>query len=140
MAPVVGAIPQNYQINQPHHHTAPRWLFQHDRHEEGREVLRLLRASNGIVDEDALATTIAEIQDALILESEQKGWMDLLRDDHVHSRRRVALACLLNACQAWSGSTPISYYTTVMYGDLSFLSASATNLNILLINTSKHQL
>lgn len=68
-----------------------------------------------MVDEAALATTIAEIQDALALENEQKGWMDLVKDDRVRSRRRVFLACLLNACQAWSGSTPISYYTTVMY-------------------------
>lgn len=78
-------------------------------------MLRLLCSSRGVVDENALSITIAEIQDALTLESEQKGWMDLLKDDHVRSRRRVFLACLLNACQAWSGSTPISYYTTVMY-------------------------
>lgn len=95
--------------------TAPRWLFQHDRHQEGTEILRRLQSSNGQVNEVVLATTIREISDALALESEQKGWMDLLRDDHIRSRRRVALACLLNACQAWSGSTPISYYTTVMY-------------------------
>ncbi|KAJ5777640.1 hypothetical protein N7520_000886 [Penicillium odoratum] len=75
-----------------------RWLFQHDRQQEAAEVLRRLRSSNGQVDEVALATTMAEIQDALELEREQKSWMDLLRDDN-----------------AWSGSTPISYYTTVMY-------------------------
>lgn len=68
-----------------------------------------------MVDETALAATVTEIQEALALESEQKGWMDLLKDDHVRARHRVGLACLLNACQPWSGSTPISYYTTVMY-------------------------
>lgn len=94
---------------------APRWLFQNDRHQEGTEVLRLLSSSRGVVDETDLTITIAEIQDALALESEQKGWIDLMKDDHVRSRRRVFLACLLNACQAWSGSTPISYYTTIMY-------------------------
>ncbi|OQD70280.1 hypothetical protein PENDEC_c025G00931 [Penicillium decumbens] len=96
---------------------SPRWLFQHDRHQEATEILRLLRSSRGVVDEDSLAKTVAEIQDALALESEQKGWLDLFKDDHVRSRRRVALACLLNACQAWSGSTPISYYTTVIFED-----------------------
>jgi len=93
---------------------APRWLFQNDRQQEASEILRLLRSSKGVVDENALATTVTEIRDALALENQQKGWLDLVRDDHIHSRRRVALACLLNACQAWSGSTPISYYTTVM--------------------------
>ncbi|CAL5874995.1 uncharacterized protein PFLUO_LOCUS9298 [Penicillium psychrofluorescens] len=96
---------------------SPRWLFQNDRHQEATDILRLLRSSKGVVDETALANTVAEIQDALAIESEQKGWMDLLRDDHVRSRRRVFLACLLNACQAWSGSTPISYYTTVIFED-----------------------
>ncbi|KAJ5102490.1 hypothetical protein N7532_003019 [Penicillium argentinense] len=94
---------------------SPRWLFQHGRQQEGIDILRLLRSSNGNVDEAAMTTTVAEIQDALALESEQKGWKDLLKDDHVRSRRRVFLACLLNACQAWSGSTPISYYTTVIF-------------------------
>ncbi|KAL4960451.1 sugar transporter [Aspergillus stella-maris] len=96
---------------------SPRWLFQHDRYQEGTEVLRLLRSSHGVVDEAALAATVAEIQDALALEHEQKGWSDLLKNDQVRSRRRVFLACLLNACQAWSGSTPISYYTTVIMED-----------------------
>ncbi|KAK5801351.1 hypothetical protein VI817_003563 [Penicillium citrinum] len=94
---------------------SPRWLFQNDRHQEGTEVLRLLSSSRGVVDETDLTITIAEIQDALALESEQKGWIDLMKDDHVRSRRRVFLACLLNACQAWSGSTPISYYTTIIF-------------------------
>ncbi|KAJ6155215.1 hypothetical protein N7470_005781, partial [Penicillium chermesinum] len=96
---------------------SPRWLFQHGRHQEATEVLRLLRTSKGVLDEPALLVEIAEINDALALESEQKGWADLLKEDHVGSRRRVALACLLNACQAWSGSTPISYYTTVIFED-----------------------
>lgn len=69
------------------------------------------------MDDQALITEIAEINDALSLESEQKGWLDLLKKDNIGSRRRVALACLLNACQAWSGSTPISYYTTVIFED-----------------------
>lgn len=88
------------------------------------------------MDEVALATTVAEIQDALALESEQKGWMDLLRDDHIRSRRRVALACLLNACQAWSGSTPISYYTTVMYeSSPSTISSEIANISCVALRT-----
>lgn len=115
---------------------APRWLFQHDRYQEGIEVLRRLRSSHGQVDEVALAITVAEIQDALALESEQKGWMDLLRDDNIRSRRRVALACLLNACQAWSGSTPISYYTTVMYAfSPSTISSRIANISCIALRT-----
>lgn len=96
--------------------TAPRWLFQHDRREEATQILRLLHTHHGVVDEDALAATISEISEVIALESKQKGWKELLlKEDNVGSRRRVLLACLLNACQAWSGSTPVSYYTTVMF-------------------------
>ncbi|KAL1963995.1 hypothetical protein VTN77DRAFT_7541 [Rasamsonia byssochlamydoides] len=96
---------------------SPRWLFQHDRREEATEILRLLHTHQGVVDEDALAATISEITEVIALESKQKGWKELLKEDNVGSRRRVLLACLLNACQAWSGSTPVSYYTTVIFED-----------------------
>lgn len=93
---------------------APRWLFQQDRTEEATQILRLLQTHKGVVDEDALSITISDIVEALEMEKKQAGWKDLLKEDAVCSRRRVLLACLLNSCQAWSGSTPISYYTTVM--------------------------
>lgn len=93
---------------------APRWLFQQDRAGEATEILRLLQTHKGRVDEDALTITVSEIMEALEMEKKQAGWKELLTEDAVGSRRRVLLACLLNACQAWSGSTPISYYTTVM--------------------------
>ncbi|QKX55457.1 uncharacterized protein TRUGW13939_02550 [Talaromyces rugulosus] len=94
---------------------SPRWLFQQDRTEEATEILRLLQTHKGVVDEHALASTIADIVEALEVEKKQAGWKELLTEDAVGSRRRVLLACLLNACQAWSGSTPISYYTTVIF-------------------------
>lgn len=93
---------------------SPRYLFQQDKHQEATEVLRLLYTHKGIVDEDKLNSTITEITEAIAIESNQATWSDLLRDDDVCSRRRVVLACILNACQAWSGSTPVSYYTTYM--------------------------
>jgi hypothetical protein len=49
---------QESLINDP---TAPRWLFQKDRHEEGTQILRLLQTHKGAVDEAALAGTIYEI-------------------------------------------------------------------------------
>ncbi|GAM41884.1 monosaccharide transporter [Talaromyces pinophilus] len=94
---------------------SPRWLFQQDRTEEATQILRLLQTHKGILDEDALTITISDIIEALEMEKKQAGWKDLLKEDAVCSRRRVLLACLLNSCQAWSGSTPISYYTTVIF-------------------------
>lgn len=57
---------------------------------------------------------MSEITEAIAIENQQASWKDLWKGDEVGSRRRVLLACLINACQAWSGSTPVSYYTTVM--------------------------
>jgi hypothetical protein len=91
-----------------------RYLFQRELHVEATEVLRLLSTHKGVVDETVLASTVAEITEAIALESNQAGWSELWKDDEVRSRRRVFLACVLNACQAWSGSTPVSYYTTYM--------------------------
>lgn len=93
---------------------SPRWLFQHEYRDEATQILRLLATHKDEVDEDSLTKTVTEIADAIALESHQAGWRELLQEDAVGSRRRVILACILNACQAWSGSTPVSYYTTYM--------------------------
>lgn len=93
---------------------APRWLLQHEYRDEAVEVLTKLNTHKGIIDDDNLSNTLTEITEAILIESNQASWMDLLKGDRIGSRRRVALSCILNACQAWSGSTPVSYYTTYM--------------------------
>lgn len=87
--------------------------MKHDRIGEATEVVRNLQLGN--VDESVIAAEIANIKEAIMLEQHSsKGWLDLLKSDKVGSRRRVGLAVLINAMQPFSGSTPISYYTTVM--------------------------
>lgn len=76
--------------------------------------MKLLYTYKSDLDEQKLTATVNEITEAIGIESHQASWSDLLKDDDVRSRRRIVLACVLNACQAWSGSTPVSYYTTVM--------------------------
>ncbi|GAB7353839.1 hypothetical protein MBLNU459_g4207t2 [Dothideomycetes sp. NU459] len=94
---------------------SPRWLYQHEYHEEATAILRLLATHKGSVDEDTLSRTVTEISEAIAIEHNQSAWSDLFKEDNVQSRRRLILACILNACQAWSGSTPVSYYTTVIF-------------------------
>jgi len=93
---------------------SPRYLFHRDRQQEGTEVLRLLYTHKGVLDDELLHNTVTEITEAIAIETHQASWSDLLKNDEVQSRRRVILACILNGCQAWSGSTPVSYYTTFM--------------------------
>lgn len=79
---------------------------------EAADILGLLEPH---LDPVVLDERVVEIRQALELEREaQKGWLNLLKRDRVNSRRRVATACLVNMMQDFSGSTPISYYTTIM--------------------------
>ena len=80
--------------------------------EEAADILQRFEPHK---DAAQISAEVAEIQQAIELEVEaQKGWADLLKRDRVNSRRRVATACLVNLMQDFSGSTPISYYTTYM--------------------------
>ncbi|KAL7929325.1 general substrate transporter [Trichoderma chlorosporum] len=91
----------------------PRYLIMKDRIEETVTVLQVLKNTN---ERETVATEIAEIKEALLLElNSQKGWTDLFRSDKVKSRRRVVIACLVNLMQDLSGSTPIAYYTTFIF-------------------------
>ena len=91
---------------------APRYLLINEREAEAATILRLLRKKG--TEQWVVANDVAEIKEAIALELHTKGWRDLLKDDNVKSRRRVGLACLIQSMQAFSGSTPINYYTTVM--------------------------
>ncbi|CRG87099.1 Sugar transporter STL1 [Talaromyces islandicus] len=94
---------------------SPRWLLQNEYREEAIDILTRLNTHRGQLDEDAMTRTITDITDAIAIEHNQAGWVDLFKGDNVGSRRRVVVSCILNACQAWSGSTPVSYYTTIIF-------------------------
>lgn len=80
---------------------SPRYLFAKEKRDEAIEVFRLLNTHNGVVDEEIVNKTVSDIAEAIALESQQAGWMELVYGDNIGSRRRVLLACLINACQAW---------------------------------------
>lgn len=95
---------------------SPRWLIMNERYDEAKQALRALLSAGPQV-ESMVAAEMAEIREAVAVEHSQRrrGWLSLLRhEDQVGSRRRVMLACLVNFMQPWSGSTPVSYYTTYM--------------------------
>ncbi|KAH8664735.1 general substrate transporter [Xylariales sp. PMI_506] len=92
---------------------SPRYLLIKDRVEEATEIFRCLNPKE---DATVLAREVADIKQAILLETHsQKNWKDLLEKDDVNSRYRVILACLINFMQDFSGSTPISYYTTYIF-------------------------
>jgi hypothetical protein len=93
---------------------APRWLLLHGRDEKAVEVLTCLKRKRDQADESTVANEVAEIKLGIARESEATRWKDLLKDDKVRSRRRVFIAVMIQTLQAFSGSTPINYYTTIM--------------------------
>lgn len=100
--------------------SAPRWLLLHNRDEEATTVIRLLklgrrnRERTSAEIDSIVAEDVADIKRGIERESETTRWVDLLKNDKVRSRRRVLIAVMVQTLQAFSGSTPINYYTTIM--------------------------
>lgn len=92
--------------------SAPRWLINRGRDAEATTVLTSLLDKDA--NDAAVLDEIAEIKRAIAIESNSKSWRDLIKPDAVRSRYRVGLACLVMGMQPFSGSTALSYYTTVM--------------------------
>lgn len=77
------------------------------------EVLNALRDTSG--DDSTATIEASEIRTAIVYEhSIQRSWRDLLKEDGVGSRWRVALSVGVQSMQPFSGSAVISYYQTFM--------------------------
>ncbi|KAL1893133.1 hypothetical protein Sste5346_006565 [Sporothrix stenoceras] len=93
---------------------SPRYLVMKGRVEEATQVFQALRPNEPA---EEIAQEVADINQAILLEQHaQKGLRQLFFEkDQIRSRYRLALACGLNFMQDFSGSTPISYYTTYIF-------------------------
>lgn len=81
----------------------PRWLAAHDRSDESLAVLRRLRAHQ--LDD---ATILGIHSDILRAVAEEQAigsgsWKTLLKADRIHSRRRLLIACGIQAFQQLGG-------------------------------------
>ncbi|WWC59672.1 uncharacterized protein I303_102234 [Kwoniella dejecticola CBS 10117] len=97
---------------------SPRWLLSHSQPEAARRVLSALLDLP--TDAAKVSQQINEISKANELERESaKGWSDLLRkgDDQGEKRRMLTVSHVVLVCQAFSGSTILSYYLTTIFQD-----------------------
>lgn len=93
----------------------PRWLVQHDRHEEAREVIAVLN-DKPTNDEDVMRT-ILDIQ--VGLEEEQRGgtfrFKELFSWGETQNFRRLLIIISIQLGQQFTGSNMINYYAPVIF-------------------------
>ncbi|KAL0256767.1 hypothetical protein SLS55_009164 [Diplodia seriata] len=96
---------------------SPRWLIQHERHEDAIKVLRYLHVHRG---EEWIATEYTTMQSQIAFESETRrrsSYRELFTKQYI---RRTLLGCLIVNMTKLSGSNIIQSYQSVMYNALGF--------------------
>lgn len=84
-----------------------RWLAAHDRPDESLEVLRRIKA--GQLDDETIVALHADIVKIAAEEAAMGSgsWKTLLQADKIHSRRRLLIACSVQAFQQLGGINAI---------------------------------
>lgn len=96
----------------------PRWLAAHDRPEECREVLERIN-ENGAqgLDAEGVQRLHAFILQTVAYESSigAGSWKDLLKEDHIKSRKRLLIACGIQSMQQLGGINALIYYSSTLF-------------------------
>lgn len=93
----------------------PRWLIQHDRHEEARNALAAIQDKP--IDDPEITKAVLDIQTAL--EEERKDgtfrFLELFSWGEVQNLRRMLITITIELGQQFTGSNMINYYAPVMF-------------------------
>lgn len=107
----------------------PRWLVQHDRHEDARAVIAAIQDKP--MDDADVRKTVLDIQ--VGLEEERRGgpfqFMELFSWGDVQNLRRMLITISIELGQQFTGSNMINYYGPVMFQENMGLSR---NLSLIL--------
>lgn len=93
---------------------SPRWLAAHDRPNDCAAVLARLRCN----EEPAVVQRLhGEILQNVAYEASigAGSWKDLLKEDHIKSRRRLLIACAIQSFQQLGGINAIIYYSGTLF-------------------------
>lgn len=95
----------------------PRWLVQHDRHEDARAVTAAIRDKPA--DHEDVSRMVLDIH--VGLEEERKGgpfrFMELFTWGEVQNLRRMLITISIELGQQFTGSNMINYYGPVVFHD-----------------------
>lgn len=100
---------------------SPRWLLEHDKITQAQAVLERLHLKRDRSNVDFVAREFQEIRDAIVAEktaTRSVSWKMMFT--HPPYRRRVVLACGIQALTQTSGITVINYYGPRIYATLGF--------------------
>ncbi|KAJ6101781.1 hypothetical protein N7486_004208 [Penicillium sp. IBT 16267x] len=92
-----------------------RWYASHDRPEDALMVLQRIYADSE--SEEFIRNLHADIIQTVAVEASlgAGSWKDLLKDDSIHSRRRLFLACGIQIMQQLGGNTAVLYYANTLF-------------------------
>ncbi|EPE05877.1 sugar transporter stl1 [Ophiostoma piceae UAMH 11346] len=95
----------------------PRWLAAHDRPEECLDVLRRVNAGKQDMDEVEIQRLHGFILQTVAYEASigAGSWRDLLKEDHIKSRKRLLIACGIQSMQQLGGINAIIYYSSTLF-------------------------
>ncbi|KAH7255438.1 general substrate transporter [Fusarium redolens] len=93
----------------------PRWLAAHDRPEECLKVLAQIQGTS--IDDPEVQVLHSVITQTVAYETSigSGSWKDLLKEDSIKSRKRLLLACFLQAAQQLGGINAIIYYSSTLF-------------------------
>ncbi len=93
----------------------PRWLASKGREAEAIAVLE--RLHNSSIDSPEVQKSFAGIQQALEYEraASNTGWSALFASDNIQTRKRLFLACFIQAAQQLSGINALIYYSGTLF-------------------------
>ncbi|SNX86572.1 probable sugar transporter [Melanopsichium pennsylvanicum] len=93
----------------------PRWLAKKGREAEAIAVLERLHDAS--IDSPEVQKSFAGIQQALELEraASNTGWSALFVSDRIRTRKRLFLACFIQAAQQLSGINALIYYSGTLF-------------------------
>lgn len=99
---------------------SPRWLIYHGRTEDATKIISRLK--NKEIDHADVRQQVMEIEDAVQLERLSKvgSWKDLFKRDAIRSRRRLAIACAIQAFQQLNGINAVIYYSNTLFQNVGF--------------------
>ncbi|GAD94419.1 high-affinity hexose transporter [Paecilomyces variotii No. 5] len=109
---------------------SPRWLIEHGRDKTGRAVLSRLHEDRAKSNEEYIEREYRQIKESIAVEQQTtvRSWRELLFNN-TSWRRRVLLACGIQAFTQCSGTNVIQYYNPRIYAALGL--STSTSLMII---------
>jgi hypothetical protein len=98
---------------------SPRWLYAHNRHEEGDQVLARLNSSD--VHDEHVQILKADILEAIRLEATNEiKFRSMWHDDEMKTKRRLLICFLIQSLQQLGGNNLVVYFASVLFQHMGF--------------------